>query len=65
MTAAIQIKSLFYSMSALYVVTVVLGILATAIAVFTAPALLSPWFLLAYQLIATLLICLPAVFKRP
>ena len=65
MTAAIQIKSLFHSMSALYVVTVVLGILATAIAVFTAPALLSPWCLLAYQLIATLLICLPAVFKRP
>lgn len=65
MTAAIQIKSLFYSMSALYVVTVVLGILATAIAVFTAPALLSSWCLLAYQLIATLLICLPAVFKRP
>ncbi len=65
MTAAIQIKSLFHSMSALYVVTVILGILATAIAVFTTPALLSPWCLLAYQLIATLLICLPAIFKRP
>lgn len=65
MTAAIQIKSLFHSMSALYVVTVILGILATAVAIFAAPSLLSMLYFFIYQLLATVLVCLPALLKRP
>ena len=64
-TAAIHIKSLYSMMSALYVISVILGILAAAVLLFASSSFLTPLHILCYQLIATVIVCLPAYFKRP
>ncbi len=66
LTASINIKRSIAVMTALYVAFVVLGLFALAVLIFT-PTLSSINSVVAivFQLITTLIVCLPPLFKRP
>lgn len=66
LTAAINIKRSIVSMTALYVIAVIAGILAVGAAIFTSLfSYIGAITLIVFQLVTTLIICLPPLLKRP
>lgn len=66
LTAAINIKRTIVSMTALYVIAVIAGILAVGAAIFTSLfSYIGAITLIVFQLVTTLIICLPPLLKRP
>ncbi len=66
LTASIHIKRSTQSMILLYVFAVILGILAVGVSIFTPlSTYIRALSLLIYQLVTTLIICLPPLMKRP
>lgn len=66
MTAAISVKRTVSVMTVLYVMLAVLGLLAIGVSIFTPLfAYLNTVSVLVYQLVTTLLVCLPPLLKRP
>lgn len=66
LTAAISVKRMTTTMTTLYVVLAILGLLAIGISIFTPLfPFLNTISVLVYQLATTLLICLPPLLKRP
>lgn len=66
LTAAINVKRSIVSMTALYVIAVIIGILAVGAAIFTSLfSYIGAVTLTIFQLTTTIIICLPPLLKRP
>lgn len=66
LTASINVKKSISAMSVIYIIGVILGILGLGISLFTAfVGAVAPLPILAFQVAATLITCLPPLLKKP
>lgn len=66
MTASINIKKSISVMTVLYIASVVLGLLALGVCLFTSfTSFIAPLPILIFQLVTTLITCLPSIINKP
>lgn len=66
LTASINVKKSITAMTVLCIICVVLGITAIGVSIFAAfSQFVTPLYLLLFQIITTLLVCLPPILRKP
>ncbi len=66
LTASINVKKSISAMTVLCIICVILGITAIGVSVFaTFTQFISPLYLLLFQIVATLVTCLPPILRKP